>query len=325
MSKSAQMMGSQPGGKMSPFNRNDDLAYQRWRNAKLEDYPCDIAQIIIEVQDIGHLTKAEHQALVNLCKKTNMAVYRSAAPLTEKRKLKDACAVFGLLRLDSNLYVEDDGISALRVSSEKRQFDYIPYSDKPIKWHTDGYYNIPGNKIRAMVLHCENPALLGGSNQLLDHEIVYIMLRNENPDFIEALMQPDAMTIPANIEQGVEIRPEQVGPVFSIDEQSGDLHMRYTSRTKSIQWKDDATLLQAVKFLEHLLSSDMPYIYRYRLQANEGILSNNVLHTRTKIENGSAQEQQRIMYRARYYERISGTSVSESVNTYVAEEIVARE
>ena len=295
---------------MSPFDLNDDASYQRWRDAKLENYPTKIDQIMIEVGNIEQLSPAEHQALVASCKKTNMVLYRSQVPLSTKNQLINVCSNFGLNLFDSNLYADDDGISALKVTAEKRKFDYIPYSDKAIKWHTDGYYNKPEDTIKAMVLHCENPSMSGGSNKLLDHEIVYILMRDENPQFIRALMQSDVMTIPRNIEQGVEIRAEQSGPVFSVDTDTGDLHMRYTARTKSIEWKKDPDTLQAVAFLEHLLSSDMPYIYQYRLQANEGVLSNNVLHARTKIENGDEPAQQRTMYRARYRERISGTSIS---------------
>lgn len=295
---------------MSPFDLNDSSAYQQWRNAKLDNYPKEIGQIIVEVNDIAHLTPEEHQSLLDVCKKTNMVVYRSAHGLDSKDQLKNVCMAFGLNHLDKNLYADDDGISALRVTAEKRKFDYIPYSDKPIRWHTDGYYNRLDNSIKAMVLHCENPSHSGGENQLLDHEIVYILMRDENPQFIRALMQADAMTIPPNIEQGEEIRPAQTGPVFSVNADTGDLHMRYTARTKSIEWKQDDDVLQAVSFLEHLLSSDMPYIYRYRLKANEGVLSNNVLHGRTKIENGVEREQQRTMYRARYYDRISGTDIN---------------
>lgn len=296
---------------MSPFQLSDEASYRDWRNAKLENYPTDIQQLVVDVQDVNHLSEAEHDALVGLCKKTNAVIYRSKAALSTKNSLRDICASFGLHRLDNNLYADDDGISALQVSAEKRQFEYIPYSDKAIKWHTDGYYNSEATKIRAMVLHCAQPAQMGGDNTLLDHEVVYILMRDENPDYIAALMQPDAMTIPANVEQGVEIRPAQTGPVFSVDETSGDLHMRYTARTRSIEWKDDKMVKQAVQFLEHLLASDLPYIYHYRLQANEGILSNNVLHGREKFANGTASNAQRLMYRARYYERIAGTSIND--------------
>jgi len=296
---------------MAPFELNNDKAYKSWRDAKLDGYPLGIDELLIEIQDINDLSAGEHEALVEQCKKTNAVIYRSQVPLSTKNSLSNICAAFGLQRLDKNLYADDDGISALQVSSQKRQFEYIPYSDKPIKWHTDGYYNPLEHKIRAMVLHCANPAQKGGKNSLLDHEIVYILMRDENPDYIAALMQADAMTIPANIEKGVEIRPEQTGPVFSIDGTSGDLHMRYTARTRSIEWKQDDMVKQAVSYLEHLLASDMPYIYHYRLQANEGILSNNVLHARTKFENGREAGEQRLMYRARYCDRITGTSISD--------------
>ena len=299
------------GKNMSPFSLNDDQAYRNWRDAKLEHYPANLHDLVIEVDDINRLSNAEHDKVVNSCKKANAAIYKSRKALSSKNNLREVCANFGLRHLDKNLYADDDGISALQVSSEKRQFEYIPYSNNPIKWHTDGYYNPLDHKIRAMVLHCAHPARAGGDNFLLDHEIVYILMRDENPDFIAALMQPDVMTIPANIEQGVEIRPEQSGPVFSVDGLTGDLHMRYTARTRSIEWKQQEIVKQAVSYLEHLLSSDLPYILRYRLQANEGILSNNILHGREKFENGESPDGQRLMYRARYYDRIKDTSIGD--------------
>ena len=296
---------------MSPFSLNNDQAYRIWRDTKLDQYPTKIEDILVEVSDINDLSIAEHNQLVGLCRKANAVVYKSGKALRTKNNLCDVCSNFGLQHLDKNLYADDDGISALQVSSEKRQFDYIPYSDKPIKWHTDGYYNNPEHKIRAMVLHCAQPAQSGGDNYLLDHEIVYILMRDKNPDYISALMQPDVMTIPANIEQGVELRAEQSGPVFSIDNATGDLHMRYTARTRSIEWKSDDIVKQAVSYLETLLASDLPYIFRYRLLADEGILSNNILHGREKFDNGDSADGQRLMYRARYYDRIHGTSVND--------------
>jgi hypothetical protein len=48
-----------------------------------------------------------------------------------------------------------------------------------------------------MVLHCVRPAASGGVNRLLDPELAYIALRDADPAHGAALMQPDAMTIPA--------------------------------------------------------------------------------------------------------------------------------
>ncbi|MCK7502176.1 MAG: TauD/TfdA family dioxygenase [Comamonadaceae bacterium] len=94
---------------------------------------------------------------------------------------------------------------------------YIPYTTRPIKWHTDGYYNPPERQVRGMVLHCVRPAASGGENALMDHEIAYILLRDEDPGHIRALMAPDAMTIPAREEEGEVARGDQPGPVFSVD------------------------------------------------------------------------------------------------------------
>ena len=50
---------------------------------------------------------------------------------------------FGLARLDANWLADDDGISSVTVRGAAGGGDYIPYTDRPIRWHTDGYYNPP--------------------------------------------------------------------------------------------------------------------------------------------------------------------------------------
>ena len=117
------------------------------------------------------------------------------------------------------------------------------------------------------------------------------------------------MTIPANIEDNVEIRPAQTGPVFSVARDTGALHMRYTARTRSIEWKDDRNTRLAVGFLGELLASDSLYIIRHRLQAGQGIICNNVLHKREAFDDDAATGQERLLYRARYHDRISGTEM----------------
>jgi alpha-ketoglutarate-dependent taurine dioxygenase len=134
-------------------------------------------------------------------------------------------------------------------------------------------------------------------------------MRDENPDYVRALMQPDAMTIPARVEEGGVARPDAVGPVFSVHPESGDLHMRYTARTRSIVWKQDDLTLAAVAFLEKLLASDLPFIYRGRLEPGMGLVSNNVLHDRAGFND--SPDKKRLLYRARYYDRIAGTGVRE--------------
>ena len=48
----------------------------------------------------------------------------------------------------------------------------------------------------------------------IDHELIYIRLHDQDPRLTRALMQADTMTIPANWENGTEIRSAQTGPRF---------------------------------------------------------------------------------------------------------------
>jgi hypothetical protein len=112
------------------------------------------------------------------------------------------------------------------------------------------------------------------------------------------------MTIPERADDDGVARAAQSGPVFSVDE-DGKLHMRYTARTRSIAWKQDAVTLAAVAFLEQLLAADSPYIYTARLEPGMGLLCNNVLHDRSGFTDNPATP--RLLYRARYHERIAGS------------------
>jgi alpha-ketoglutarate-dependent taurine dioxygenase len=297
----------------SPFTPESADAYVNWRKAKLKDYPVNAAALRVEVDDPRALSEAEQRRMLQVCRKTNMVIYASRlGGLADKQIPSRLGEQFGLARLDSNLLADEDAVTSLQVVPEKSGRGYIPYSSRRLLWHTDGYYNPPERRVRAFVLHCVSPAASGGENALLDPEIAYLRLRDENPEFIRALMAPDVMTIPANTEEGGENRPAQTGPVFSIDPATGSLHMRYTARTRSIEWKQDAATQRAVKALEQLLAGGSPHVFRYRLAAGEGLLCNNVLHNRTEFADEVDKGIARLIYRARYYDRIRGTELNET-------------
>ncbi|MCG6975923.1 MAG: TauD/TfdA family dioxygenase [Acidiferrobacterales bacterium] len=290
----------------SPFQLGDDDLYQRWRDAKLERYPESAESLVVEITDAHNPGAAELAHISRVCAKTNMAIYATVAGDLEDRSIARTLGDrLGLRHLDPNMLADEDGITSLTVVEGKSGRGYIPYSSHRLLWHTDGYYNLPEHRIRAMLLHCVRPAAEGGENMLLDPEIVYILMREADPDHIAALMQPDAMTIPANTETGVETREARTGPVFSIDSATGDLHMRYTARTRSIEWKPDDATRAAVTFLEELLESGSPYIFNNKLSAGQGLVCNNVLHNRTAFTDNETAP--RLVYRARYYERIANT------------------
>ena len=291
----------------SPFHPGNTTGYQAWRAAKLDSYPKDKNALLVSIQDPENLSPDEHREIQRRCAKTNFVIYttKNETPAS-KATIRRLCQALGLNRLDRHLYAGDDGISAIQYSSNRRQGEYIPYTRQRIRWHTDGYYNTFERQIRGMILHCVAPASQGGENMLLDHEIAYLLMRDENPAWIEALMQPDALTIPANAVDGKTIREAVTGPVFSIDSANGCLHMRYSARQRNIIWKDDADTRKAAAFLQDLWKNPPEYVFRHRLEAGQGLISNNILHGRDAFEDdrGSAN---RLLYRARAYDRIRET------------------
>jgi len=294
----------------SPFLIENEAQYQAWRAQKLEGYPRTAGELRVPLGNPHNPSAAERDKIRAVCCKANMVIYACPAMSADnKQVVHDLGRAFGLTRLDPNMLADDDGVTSLEVVPGKSGRGYIPYSSQRLLWHTDGYYNRPERYIRSFILHCARPAATGGENLLLDPEVAYIALRDRDPDFIRALMAADAMTIPENTEAGEGVRAAETGPVFSIDTH-GNLHMRYTARTRSIVWKDDAPTRAAVSFLKVLLETDSPFRFRYRLAAGEGLLCNNILHNRSAFENDLDKAGGRLIYRARYYDRIAGTDLS---------------
>jgi len=296
----------------SPFSLDNNDLYQRWRDQKLKGYPKALGDLLVEINDARTLTDSEHAALLQRCRKTNMALYAGKTgtdpdpeiPLSMGRR-------FGLQILNKNWLADETGLTSLTVRDEGVRRNYIPYTNRAINWHTDGYYNTSSTQIHALNLHVTQQAASGGENALMDHEIAYILLRDRNPDYIRALMAPSAMTIPARIdEDGTVARQEEPGPVFSIMP-SGDLHMRYTIRVNNVMWADDPLSRDALTYLRDILNSDSPYIYRGRLESGMGLVSNNVLHDRAAFTDDATHR--RHYYRARYFDRLAGTSIADIV------------
>jgi alpha-ketoglutarate-dependent taurine dioxygenase len=285
----------------SPFFPENTEAYKNWREIKLGAYPNSLDDLIVEISNPRHLTQAEHNRLQGLCSKANMAIWAGLSGHdADKQIIRELGYRFGLQHLDHNMCADNDAITSLTVQSDALHRGYIPYSSRPIAWHTDGYYNDLDHQIHGLLLHCVQPAEQGGENDLLDHEIVFIQIMEQNPDYIRALMNPKAMTIPANIVNGKEIRPARTGPVFAVYP-DGHLHMRYTDRSRSIEWLDDPLLLEALSTLKSILNTPSEWHFRGKLEAGQGVICNNVLHTRSGFSDG---DYPRLIYRARYFERI---------------------
>lgn len=287
----------------SPFHPANDAAYQAWRTAKLANYPARGEDLIVEVKDPARLTDSEYAALWSRIAKTQMAIYATSMGEAEDKDLiRKIAAQFGLTHLDANWLSDEDGISSLTPHDEDGQArgEFIPYTHRPIRWHTDGYYNPSERRIWAMLLHCVRAADEGGINDLYDHELAYIALRDQDPAHIRALMAADAMTIPARTDENGVARADEPGPAFTVEE--GQLHLRYTARTKSIAWKDNDATHAAVAALEAHLASHPFGHYTLTLAPGMGLLCNNVLHTRSGFTD--RPDHRRLLYRARYHDHL---------------------
>jgi hypothetical protein len=289
---------------LGPFDLEDEREYRRWREDKLRNHPERLKDLVVRVRDPKNLTGYEREALLERCSQSNMAIYRAPVTHEDKSVPRLLGLQLGLEHLDGNYLADDDGISSITPGAGTRG-EFIPYTDRAIGWHTDGYYNPQARRIRAMLLHCVRDALEGGDSTLLDHEIAYILLRDADPEHVRALSAPDALTIPPRLEGEALVRPAETGPVFSVEGPAGPLHMRYTARGVNIAWKDDTATRAARAALERILGEDSPHVFRLRLAPGMGIVCNNVLHARSAFRD--APQHRRLLYRARYYDRLAAS------------------
>lgn len=295
-----------------PFNLDNSEDYLRWRDNKFEhlekQYRNDTPPVFCIFSDGQSPSQSEINHLLAQCRLNSLGLYRiennqNFNHQTAKKMVLNLAKKLGLERLDGNICADRDNLTSITNTEHKGQHEYIPYSTKRLSWHTDGYYNTPDRTINSMLLHCHRDAKNGGESLFMDHEIAYILLRDENPDYIRALSEKDVMTIPANVLDGKVIRDRQTGPVFSQDSQ-GQLHMRYTARKRNIEWKQKSPTLEAVTFLEELLQSDSKYIIKHTLKPGEGIICRNVLHCRTAYEDYDDEDKKRLLFRGRYYDEL---------------------
>jgi alpha-ketoglutarate-dependent taurine dioxygenase len=292
---------------MNPFDLADFDAYERWRDWKLAHQPRDVESLVVEVRDPRELRSAERVAIIESIARCGFALYRSRVLDDDSTLPRRLGAQLGMNKLDANWLAQEDGVSRITVSDASDEHGgFIPYTNRAIGWHTDGYYHPEDRRILGMVLHCVRPAMRGGENALLDHELAYIALRERARHLVQALMQPDAMTIPERTDESGVARAAQTGPVFFTDEH-GQLHMRYTARTRSIEWKADDATREAASQLQDILKSS-PHVWRLRMEAGMGLVGRNILHDRAGFDDDPRQP--RLMLRARFADTVRITEAA---------------
>ena len=281
----------------------DSKAVSRWCDARREAHAAGGAGQWIEIQDPCRLRKAERDALASRCAQFNLAFYRFARTKTDPDALSAFASEMGLERRDLTRGADRRGIASIRVARSPRGPEMIPLTARALNWHTDGYYKAPGQSVRAVVMHCAAPAASGGENALLDPDLVYAAMHEQDPAFVEALAHPCAMTIPEHEADGVLVRPTRIGPVFRFLDDPPYLHMRYTMRTRSIRWRSTPAIARAIAALEAAIASLSAHHVQVRFEAGEGVICNNALHRRAAFVDG--EDSHRTVLRIRSFDPVS--------------------
>lgn len=297
-------MGTSPPTSQDYFVENNFLETFRsdssWQK-KISLYRDILKTPILELNDPNHISASEKYLISHRLKNTNMVVYRFNNINTDKRAaIKSFALNLGLGKAKNHMHSDDDGLAELKTKNDLALRGFIPYSDKKLNWHTDGYYYPENNMVKTMLLHCVQPALSGGEIQAIDHEILFGILYRLKPLLALALTQKDTMTIPEHKIDGIIVRECQTGPVFYHD--GIQLRMRYTQRKRNIIWKNDPLVNEALNELDNIIIKNTDLIFSRRLKSGEGILCNNIPHRREAYEDASDIKTKRLVYRGRYNE-----------------------
>ncbi len=289
------------------FPLNDEAAYRHWRADKLARAQSALAYAPVAIADPRAVAPQERAALLAQIADANMALYHWRATPPDDDVLDEwllgFTEGFGLRAVEDHRSANRNGVVRIERAEGVGRRGYIPYTDLPISWHTDGYYNYHGREhcVQAMILHCGRAAEGGGENRLLDHELAYLRLRDADPEAVRLLSHESAMAIPEATDELGRFRGENVGPVFFLDG-GGALSMRYTARKKYVVWRDEATRRAAERLLA-LIEAE-PLARRLKLRPGQGVLCNNVLHDRARFTDNA--QNPRMLCRIRFHNRIEG-------------------
>ena len=279
-------------------NLENDSEYEMWKKRKFSHYPINPNEIKIKINDIRALEARELIKLKDISQMYNYVFY-SLEEAIKKEELLMLCKQANLMDFVQNPNADSQGISEIKNEAAGEKFSkYIPYTNKKLNWHTDGYYDHDLFSIKSFILHCVNPADKGGENIVLDHEMLYIALRDKNTNFISFLMENDVMKIPRD--NNVVNSQDVIGPVFKIDK-NNKICLRYTMRERNIIWKKDKMIDKITKFIKEFLEDDNQFKLRVLLNRNEGLIANNILHKREAF---SDNKEERLFYRIRFKNRI---------------------
>ena len=267
--------------------------FMDWAAEKMANIPSNINDLKIDIKDINHVQSNEISKIKALMDRYNYCIYNSGSELKSKAHLVSFAQSIGMMTYDLN-NIDNDAVCSITRNKLNDKKGYIPYTNKALNWHTDGYYD--QKPIYSWLLHCMIPAEEGGENRLLDHELVirqYVL----KYDDINLLEKDNAFIIPGNDDAG---RLDTESYVCSNKNKYNKLHMKFSMRKDNIKLNDNVELAM-IKMKDIITDDCKKYYLTYKLSKSEGIISNNILHGRNSYKDG---ENMRKIFRIRSYERI---------------------
>ena len=264
-----------------------------WSAKKDLNIPSNINDLKVSISDINHVSKTEISQIKQKLTKFNCCIYASGTDLDDNSKIMRFAQSLGMRTFDSH-NIDDSAISTISADKNKNNMRYIPYTNKGLNWHTDGYYD--SKPIFSWLLHCIEPALSGGENFLLDHELAireYIL----KYDDIIYLTNNETFSIPTDEVAKREITSNYV---CDMNNEYKKLHMNFSMRKENIIVNKDSESAMS-KLIKIIKEDCKKYHLTYKLSKSEGIVSNNILHGRNAFKDGRVM---RKILRIRSHERL---------------------
>jgi hypothetical protein len=280
------------------FDLDSNEDYLKWRDEKLAAYPKNVGELVVELGDMTAMTPAEKSKILETVERANMCVYTAGSAELEMSSLLTLGKQLGVRHTDKSArHAQSDELTDSGILNRA-----IPFSTRHCNWHTDATYYGSDNTIQALFLLCKRPAVEGGSNKVLDHEVLYIQLREKDPGALEVLMNKDCFNY-RNPATG-EIDLHRGGKVFWTNA-GGHLCHRFSFRKTDMAWSGDSDVAAAGRVLGSLISDESAHAIEGRLESGMGLISNNVLHTREKLVDSDDPAKKRLLFRARFYDRVN--------------------
>lgn len=280
------------------FDLGSNEDYLKWRDEKLAAYPKNVGELVVELGDMTAMTPAEKAKILETVERANMCVYTAGSAELEMSSLLTLGKQLGVRHTDKSArHPQSDELTDSGILNKA-----IPFSTRHCNWHTDATYYGSDKTIQALFLLCKRPAVEGGSNKVLDHEVLYIQLRDKDPGALEVLMNKGCFNY-RNPATG-EIDLHGGGKVFWTNA-DGHLCHRFSFRKTDMAWSGDSDVAAAAHVLESLISDESAHVIEGRLESGTGLISNNVLHTRERLVDSDDAAKKRLLFRARFYDRVN--------------------